>query len=184
VSQSFEMEAPDHFTAGTVGPVGQRVFYLQAREAGQVLTLKLEKEQVGALAEYLGGVLDRLPTPGAAPPDLGLLEPVEEVWAVGSLGAGYDEASDRVIIVATELIVEEESEEEEGEAEEPRERTPPSGDQPEPATARFRVTRAQAAAFVERARALVKAGRPICPICSRPKDPGGHVCARANGHPR
>jgi uncharacterized repeat protein (TIGR03847 family) len=177
VSQSFEMETPDHFTAGTVGPVGQRVFYLQIREAGELLTLKIEKEQVGALAEYLASVLDRLPTPGDAPDDPGLLEPLEEAWAVGSLGAGYDEANDRVVIVATELVVEEED----GESEEPERR--PAEERPEPATARFRVTRAQAAAFVERARALVKAGRPICPICSRPKDPGGHVCARANGHP-
>jgi uncharacterized repeat protein (TIGR03847 family) len=177
VSQSFEMEAPDHFTAGTVGPVGQRVFYLQARESSELLTLKIEKEQMGALAEYLASVLDRLPTPGDAPADLGLLEPLEEVWAVGSLGAGYDEASDRVVIVATELV-----EEEESESEESGERRP-SEERAEPATARFRVTRAQAAAFVERARALVKAGRPTCPICSRPKDPGGHVCARANGQP-
>jgi hypothetical protein len=28
----------------------------------------------------------------------------------------------------------------------------------------------------------VKAGRPICPMCSQPKDPAGHVCPRSNGH--
>jgi uncharacterized repeat protein (TIGR03847 family) len=48
--------------------------------------------------------------------------------------------------------------------------------------ARFRITRAQAAAFVERAQELMKAGRPTCPVCSRPMDPEGHVCPRANGH--
>jgi uncharacterized repeat protein (TIGR03847 family) len=52
----------------------------------------------------------------------------------------------------------------------------------EAATARFRITRGQAAAFVERARAIVRAGRPVCPICSGPIDPGGHVCPRSNGH--
>ena len=50
------------------------------------------------------------------------------------------------------------------------------------ATARFLITRAQASAFVERARSLLKAGRPICPMCSQPKDPGGHICPRSNGH--
>ena len=46
VSASFELDAPDHFTAGAVGPPGQRVFYLQAREGGTLVTLKCEKEQV------------------------------------------------------------------------------------------------------------------------------------------
>ncbi len=54
--------------------------------------------------------------------------------------------------------------------------------QGEPAVARFRITRVQAMAFVERARALVRAGRPLCPMCSQPKDPDGHVCPRSNGH--
>ena len=52
----------------------------------------------------------------------------------------------------------------------------------EPATARFRITPPQAAAFVECARELMKAGRPICPMCGRPKDPDGHVCPRSNGY--
>ena len=60
MSASFDFEAPDHFTTGTVGPSGQRVFDLQAREARQIVTLKVEKEQVRALAEYLAGLLARL----------------------------------------------------------------------------------------------------------------------------
>ena len=52
----------------------------------------------------------------------------------------------------------------------------------EAATARFCITHAQAAAFVARAEALMKAGRPICALCSQPRDPGGHVCPRENGH--
>jgi len=49
VSESYRLDAPDHFTVGTVGPPGQRVFYLQAREARRIVTLKVEKEQVRAL---------------------------------------------------------------------------------------------------------------------------------------
>ena len=40
----------EHFTAGTVGPPGQRVFYLQAGAAAQLVTLRCEKQQVGASA--------------------------------------------------------------------------------------------------------------------------------------
>lgn len=168
MSRSFELKAPDRFTAGTVGPSGERVFYLQAREAGALVTLKLEKEQVGALGQYLASVLAKLPAADPAPGDPSLLEPIAPAWAVRSLGVGYDEARDRFVIVAEELV-----EEEEGEG---RER--------EPAAARFHVSRAQARAFVERARALLAAGRPACPVCGRPVNPGGHVCPRGNGHGR
>src|SRR5205823_5338511 len=54
---SFEIDSPVVFTAGTVGEPGHRVFYVQAQGDGQVVTLKLEKQQVGALADYLSGLL-------------------------------------------------------------------------------------------------------------------------------
>jgi uncharacterized repeat protein (TIGR03847 family) len=163
MSASFDFEAPDHFTTGTIGPAGQRIFYLQAREQRQIVTLKVEKEQVRALAEYLAGLLARLKGGAtAAPEDLALLEPVEAAWNVGSIGVGYDERADRLVIEAGEL-----AEEESGE---------------EPASARFRVTRAQAAGFVERANELMRGSRPACPLCTQPMDPTGHVCPRQNGH--
>ena len=172
---SFELDAPDHFTAGAIGPPGQRVFYLQSREGGRVITLKVEKEHVRALAEYLGGLLARVKgAPAAARGGAELLEPVQPAWDVGSIAVGYDEPRDRVMVEASELL---EEAEEEARGEEAREE---SG--PQPAIARFRITRAQAAAFVDRANELMKGGRPSCPICSRPMDPEGHVCPRSNGH--
>lgn len=167
---SFDVDAPDHFTAGAVGPPGQRVFYLQSREAGRVLTLKVEKEHVRALGEYLAGLLARVK--GAPAPTRGgveLLEPLQPAWDVGAIAVGYDERKDRVVVEASELL-----------EEAPEEGAEESG--PQPAMARFRITRAQAAAFVERANELMKGGRPSCPICSRPMDPEGHVCPRSNGH--
>lgn len=169
MSESFQLAAPDHFTAGTVGVPGQRVFYLQARERRALVTLKCEKEQVSALGEYLAGLIEKLPK-GAVEGQSGhgaLVEPVDPAWAVASIGVGYDEGSGRIVVVANEQV----EEEEEG--------GPPAA---EPATARFAITKAQAVAFVERARALVKAGRATCSMCGEPKDPAGHVCPRANGH--
>ena len=170
---SFEVDAPDHFTAGAIGPPGQRVFYLQSREGGRVVTLKVEKEHVRALGEYLGGLLARLKGPAAAGRGAELLEPIQPAWDVGSIAVGYDEGQDRVVVEASEVL--EEAEGEEGGREE-------SG--PQPAMARFRITRAQAAAFVERARSLVQAGRPICRTCGLPIDPDGHPCPGTNGHVR
>ncbi|HWN12340.1 MAG TPA: DUF3090 family protein [Candidatus Dormibacteraeota bacterium] len=172
---SFDLDAPDHFTAGAIGPPGQRVFYLQSREGGRVITLKVEKEHVRALAEYLGGLLARVKgAPAQVQGGAELLEPVQPVWDVGSIAIGYDEPRDRVVVEASELL---EEAEEGARGEEAREE---SG--PQPAIARFRITRAQAAAFVDRANELMKGGRPSCPICSRPMDPEGHVCPRSNGH--
>lgn len=163
MSASFDFEAPNHFTCGAMGPQGQRVFYLQAGQSPRLVTLKCEKEQVRGLAGYLADLIARHPVAGEEPrPDGLLLEPLEAAWAVASLGVGYDEASDRIVVVANELPEEEAAD--------------------EPATARFMITRAQAAAFVKRALELMKAGRPICPVCGRGKDPDGHVCPRSNGH--
>jgi uncharacterized repeat protein (TIGR03847 family) len=164
MSPSFELHEPDHFTAGAVGPQGERVFYLQGREGRTLVTLKCEKEQIGALADYLARLLERLPPAGEIPSDGDLLEPLEPAWAVASIGVGYDEARDRIALVAAELVDDEEE---------------TTG---EPATARFALTRSQAAVLVERGRALIKAGRPICPLCTGPMDPGGHICPRSNGH--
>lgn len=168
MSASFELESPDYFTAGAVGPPGERVFYLQARAKGQVLTLKTEKEQVGALGQYLNGLLVRLGGAGqVAGVEAVLLEPVTPAWAVGSLGVGYDGRRDRLVIEAREAVAEDEA-----------------GTSQEPATARFHITRAQAAAFAERARVIMKGGRPTCPLCNEVLDAaGGHHCPRANGAP-
>jgi uncharacterized repeat protein (TIGR03847 family) len=162
MSQSFDLDRPDLFTAGAVGPPGQRVFYLQARQERSLVTLKSEKEQVRALGEYFATLLERLPGSGEPKPtDLALLEPLEAAWAVGTIGVGYDEPSERIVVVLTGVVEEE-------------------GD--EPPSARFALSRAQAEAFVERARILMQGGRPTCPMCSGPIDPSGHVCPRSNGH--
>ncbi|PYM66166.1 MAG: DUF3090 domain-containing protein [Candidatus Rokuibacteriota bacterium] len=168
MSPSFDFDDPEVFTAGTVGPPGQRVFYLQARQGAVLATLKAEKEQVRALAEYLGRLLAERP---AAPDedDLALVEPFTPAWVVGSIGVGYDEAADRVMIEVEELVEEEENE---------------GAASRETGAARVRLSRSQAAAFVKRAAALIEAGRAPCPICGRPINPAGHVCPRSNGHAR
>ncbi|MDQ1724378.1 MAG: hypothetical protein QOG52_1406 [Frankiaceae bacterium] len=162
---SFEIDTPLVFTAGTVGEPGHRVFYVQAQGDGQVVTLKLEKQQVGALAEYLSGLLADLPTINEAhvPTLLDLVGPVVPEWTVGTLAVAWDELNDRMVLVAEELLTEEEVEAAAA-----------------PATARFRVTREQVAGFVERARVLVAGGRPPCPLCGGPLDPEGHACPRLN----
>jgi uncharacterized repeat protein (TIGR03847 family) len=174
MSDSFELPEPNHFTAGTVGPPGQRVFFLQARDEGVLVTLKCEKQQVGALADYLAGMLADLPAPDdLRVGEVDLLPPVEPSWVIGSLAVAWDNGADRFLLVAEELVP---GDEDEDEAENQ------SG--PEPASVRMRLTREQVASFIVTARELLAAGRPPCPICGFPLDPGGHACPRSNGHRR
>jgi len=161
VSSSFDLGDVDAITVGTVGEPGRRVFYLQAVSGTQVVSLKLEKQQVAALVTYLATLLSDLPSPGPLPTDLDLVEPVLPEWAVGALGVSYDEATDRVLVQAEELMEEETD---------------------EGATARFLTTREQLAALAARGAEVVSAGRPPCPLCGQPLDPEGHVCVRLNGH--
>jgi uncharacterized repeat protein (TIGR03847 family) len=162
VSSSFELPALDRLTVGTVGPPGQRVFYLQAASGAQVVSLKLEKTQVAALVTYLATLLSDLPSPATVPTDLDLVEPVVAEWIVGALGVTYDESSDRVLLQAEEMV---EDEDDDGGA-----------------SARFFATREQVAGLAARGAEVVAAGRPPCPLCGQPLDPEGHVCVRLNGH--
>ena len=160
MSPALDLGDLDRFTVGTEGSVGRRVFLLQCRSEDTVLTLKVEKQQVSVLAEYLGRLLAGLDRPDYTPDDGDLDEPSEPHWVVGTIGVSFDEDADRIVIVAEELV----GEDEEGDV------------------ARFTITRPQAAAFAVRATSLVEAGRPPCPLCSLPLDPSGHTCPRTNGH--
>ena len=144
MSPALDLGDLDLFTVGTEGPTGRRVFLLQCRSGATVLTLKVEKQQVSVLAEYLGRPAVGPGATGRAP------RAISSWWNrrsptgwSGTLGVSYDDAMDRIVLVAEELVAEDEE-----------------GD-----VARFTVTREQAAAFAVRATLLVEAGRPPCPLC-------------------
>src|SRR3546814_11272160 len=94
---SFDLPLPAVFTAGAVGEPGSRVFYLQVREEQLVVSLRCEKQQVAALADYFEGLLEDLePAPyGVATNDLPLAAPVQELWTVGHIVVASDEPGDR-----------------------------------------------------------------------------------------
>jgi uncharacterized repeat protein (TIGR03847 family) len=161
MSDWTELPEVEAITVGTVGPPGQRVFYLQARTLDRLVTLKLEKQHVAALSTALEEVLADLPPPGPLPVSLELVEPIEAEWSVGSLAmTALDEETGRAMLIAEEAVTEDEA----------------------GRRAAFGITREQMAALVHRGNELVEAGRPPCQLCGRPMDPAGHVCPRTNGH--
>jgi uncharacterized repeat protein (TIGR03847 family) len=105
MSESFELRNVDHFVADAVGPPGQRVFYLQAAQGDQSVTLRLEKQQVAALCEHLAAMMADLPeAEGIANISNELREPVEESWVVGAMGVAYEQDEDRILLVAEEMV--------------------------------------------------------------------------------
>jgi len=189
MSPSFDLGAVDAFTAGTVGAPGQRVFYLQARADGQVVTVKCEKQQVAALGQYLERLLQDLPVPGDGPlpTALELLEPVDAVWVAGQLAVAWEADADRFVVVVEELDPDAVEGDDDDADEDDDDSSAGAGPDPidwlvtfDRGRLRVELSRGQALAFAARAVELVAAGRPSCRFCGLPIDPDGHPCPRMN----
>lgn len=180
MTQVYSFEPPERFVAGTVGVPGERTFFLQARGGGQLVSVVLEKVQVTLLAEKLEELLaeahrrfgvDVPEMPGSPDDNEPLDLPLDEEFRVGTLGLAWDGQSDTVVIEAIAVG--------EYEAEEPTEAELAELDR-----LRVRLTPAATQSFIARAKRLVQAGRPPCPLCGQPLEASGHLCPRHNGYRR
>ena len=177
--------------AGTVGPPGQRTFFLQARSGARVVSVALEKQQVQALAERIDELLDEVMAsernealiPAVAPLGLDdsdpLEQPIEEEFRAGTMTLSWEPDDQRVVIEVfpfneAAIVTPEQLEEIDEEFEEP---------EPDEVLL-VRLEPGPARAFVKRAEQVLEAGRPSCPFCGNPIDPEGHLCVRANGFRR
>ncbi len=170
MSVFFEFDQVDAFTVGAVGRPGQRTFLLQARRGRERVTVKCEKQQAAAIAEYLRRVLhdlppaDDRPMPGA----LELAAPLDVAFVLGAIGLGYDRVTELVVLQLDEVVQVDEEGEPIPESLEDRSRL------------RVFLTRGQVLALCEQTDQLLAAGRPNCMWCSGPIDPDGHICPRMN----
>ncbi len=178
--QLFVFERPTRFVAGTVGTPGERTFFLQAVDGQRVVSVALEKQQVMVLSDRLEQLLDEIVArTGTALPaseaDNGALEqPVDEEFRVAAMGLAWDGEAGLIVIEAQAPV----------ESDEEAEKTLLEDVEEGPDALRVRIEPREARAFVERARKLINAGRPPCPLCGQPLSAGGHVCARLNGYHR
>ncbi|HLF01113.1 MAG TPA: DUF3090 domain-containing protein [Anaerolineales bacterium] len=172
MARVIDLNPVTRITAGAMGKPGQRVFYIQAETATQRIAVLCEKQQVQALGlgvqEYLQEVQRDhpsllTPTGSFLAADMELQEPLEPLFRVGQFGLGYDDETDRVILVAQE---------EQGEDANPDDAT----------TVRFWATRSQLLAMAQHGMEVAARGRPICGNCLQPIDPEGHFCPKRNGH--
>lgn len=180
-------DPPERFVAGTVGEPGSRTFFIQAVEGARVVSVALEKQQVGALAERVEELLDEViadgtsqtivpaVTPVGLADDAPLTQPIEEEFRAGTMTLSWDPQDERVVIEVFPI------------GEDPVELTELTDgvDAEEPGEMLLvRLAPAAARAFVQRATSVIGAGRPTCPFCGQPIDPEGHLCVRANGFKR
>jgi uncharacterized repeat protein (TIGR03847 family) len=173
VSRSYDLTEADWVAVGVVGEPGSRTFYLQAGQRDETVTLKVEKTQVAALAGFITDMMADLPETSRPEVEgvgsVALREPFDVAWAVGAIQLRYDNATDRIVILAEEL------------ADATSDATS-GGSDADRALAAIGMSRAQAASFVAAGSDLVTSGRPSCPLCGRPMNPEGHACPRTNGH--
>ncbi|GAA3992060.1 DUF3090 family protein [Thermobifida alba] len=181
----YQYDPPERFVAGTVGPPGERTFFLQAVGKGRITSVTLEKAQVAALAERVGELLEEVRRRFGDAPDLHetaesdndpLQQPIEEEFRVGTLALAWDAHNRRVIVEAQQIRAAEPG------AEGEPEQVEAFADDVTHDVLRVHLTPAEARAFAERALRVVAAGRPNCPLCGNPLDPDGHICPRQNGY--
>ncbi|OJF12454.1 DUF3090 domain-containing protein [Couchioplanes caeruleus] len=194
--QVHAFEPPERFVAGTVGEPGDRTFFLQARGGGRVVSVALEKVQVSLLAEKLEELLTEasrrfgveLPetSPLSANDNEPLDTPVDEEFRVGTLGLAFDVDTTTVVIEAIEAGEGDAEADLGGDEDDEEPLDDDEDDEPDDDLDRLRVrlTPEATRAFIDRARRVVAAGRPPCPLCGQPLDPAGHLCPRHNGYHR
>lgn len=171
-----EFDPPERFVVGTVGPAGQRAFFLQASDSTRRVQLSVEKVHAQVLAERIGELLDQVAGPEAtiaaaaqAADNAPLDTPISPDFRVSALALSWDEQRHVVVIEAHDHDPDEMDELDAG--------TPVN-------TVRVALAPAQARAFARRCETVVRAGRPACPFCGGPVDENGHICPRANGYKR
>ena len=175
----IELDPVDRITAGAIGPPGERVFYLQGRQADRLVTVLVEKQQVELLSASLVEILARTGKEtgeGPGEEEMGLEDPLLPEWRAGRLSIGYDEARDLVLLECEEYV--EGLEDDEDDEDDEEDQTPLV----EPGRIRFWASRDQALALARHGAEVVAAGRPRCELCGNPIGPEGHVCPALNGH--
>jgi uncharacterized repeat protein (TIGR03847 family) len=148
-----------------LGEPGQRRFRLLVVISSVTHIVWMEKQQVQALGLALEQVLDQLPQedPATSEPNMPVQfdNETRSQFRAGRMELGYDEGRDRLVIIAHDIEIEDESEG-------PR--------------LNCRISREQAREFSAEAEAVVAAGRPRCPLCGESIGPGPHSCPQQNGH--
>jgi uncharacterized repeat protein (TIGR03847 family) len=151
--EEIDLRPISHITIDAIGQPGKRIFYLQGRQEAHNITLLVEKIQVQSLIvgyeQFLSEVRTQFPeledvSDAYIEDQMRILPPVDPLFRVGELGLGYDAENDMVVLVAHELMAEDQ-------------------DPEQSRSVRFWCSRAQVRAMCRWSMQVVSKGRPICP---------------------
>lgn len=165
-----EFNPVSRISVGAIGRPGERVFYLQASLQDRAISLRLEKEQVAALAKGIDAIIEELQQrevwtgsthEEVSEADLEIDEYLEPTMLVAQIGLAFDQNASMMVLVVQGLSMDEEASE---------------------TMARLWASPTQMSALSKHAKEVVSKGRPTCSLCQRPIDPEGHFCPRRNGH--
>ena len=168
-----------NITIDAIGKPGQRTFFIQGKSETETVTLLFEKIQVQSLVVALLKFFDNLhqkhphllPEKGDfSEENLRISPPVDPIFRVGDLNLIYDDVSDKVILIAKEIIFTQE------------ELPLQSPEYVEGRTVNYWCSRDQISQLSNWCVELLQRGRPICPLCNEPIEPEGHLCPKKNGH--
>lgn len=168
----IDLNPVSHITTDAIGQPGKRVFYIQGWQGDRQVTLIVEKLQIQTLAmgleRFLGEISEKFPDLPDASADydeavMHIMPPVDPLFRVGEMGLGYDTASDHIVLVAKQIVAEDQDPDEAG-------------------IVRYWCTRSQIRAMCRWGMEIAARGRPICPQCGEPIEPEGHFCPKKNGH--
>lgn len=166
----LEFPQPDRCIVGTVGEPGNRLFVIQVSQGNDLASVAVEKQQVQVLAKRIISIVEQLADLGQAvildtePRDMGPLDaPLNIEFSVGAIGLAWD--ADRRMM-QLEFISSELGERDDDEGN---------------VLLQIWLSPERALEFARRGELIVARGRPSCPFCTQPINPGGHICPRANG---
>ena len=178
---SFDLDPVETLAVAAEGPPGSRHFFLRATASGQEVTLACEKFHIQGLVARIAELLTThgLDTESEVPSMPDAEQPLTPTWSIGELGLGYHESRRLFVFVAREAAETRSAEADTAGA--GSSETQPEAAESDSATARFWATPPQVRAFAQQAERVLAAGRPPCPYCGLPMDPGGHPCPASNG---
>ncbi len=168
---SFERRQYDEVTraeAEAIGVPGQRRFRLIFADRFETAVLWMEKQELQALGLAFEQIIAQLRVagveearaPAPRPDPVGPVPPNAYEVHAGRLMVGFDEERNLVSVFIHA----------------------PEADEDDPPTFVCRLTLTQIGTLSIQIGEVVAAGRPLCPRCHQPMDPGGHVCPHDNGH--
>jgi len=171
--EKIDLGLVDTVVAESQGRPGERTFKVTAAGRRGRAIVWLEKEQLFQVALAIRQFVAATERPGDpdryTPEYQAPASGIELEFKAVEMSLRHDRSTDVFTVEAASVESEATAESE-------------SDDEEEPIAVQFSFSRPSGVKLSEQALEVCAAGRPRCPLCGGPVDPGGHVCPKSNGH--